>query len=64
MAETYKRVCIKSETFVDGEASQEIERGKEYITSREKDGMVNVYSSPFWVYEVPAALFAGAEKFT
>ncbi len=65
MAATVKRICIKSETFTDGNREQVIERGKEYITSPDKpDGTCNVYTSPFWVYEVPLDLFAGAVKFT
>lgn len=65
MATTFKRICIKSEKFTDGDKVQELKRGSEYITSREKDdGTVIVITAPYWIYGVPANLFAGEVRFT
>lgn len=60
---TFKRICIKDYT-VSYSIGQELTltRGKEYLTSNERDGEVCVFST-FWVY-VPVGLFAGAERFT
>ncbi len=63
--ETHKRICIKDETFIYGKRVQEIKRGTEYITSKEKDdGTCTVFASPHWIYDAPVSLFAGAMKFT
>lgn len=62
--QTFKRICVKTETFASGAEKQTLHRGREYITSRERDGKVTVFASPFWVYGVDASIFAGAEQFT
>lgn len=60
---TYKRICITTHTIKDSTgAEMTLERGREYLTSEEKDGEVCVFST-YWVY-VPAVLFAGAQLFT
>ena len=63
MAETYKRICIEDYLLVaENGDCLELRRGIEYITSKETQGQILVYSS-FWVL-VPADLFAGELKFT
>ena len=59
----FKRICIKSD-FVAAQNGdrQEIQRGREYLTSDEKDGMVTVFAT-FWV-PFKAELFAGKIEFT
>ena len=64
MATTFKRICIKDETFVDGDKTQELKRGQEYITSDDNDGTVTVFASPHWISKVAVDLFAGTEQFT
>ena len=60
---TLKRICIKSHTISDQSGhSMTVDRGKEYITSVEKKGLVTVFSR-FWV-PFPVDLFAGEEVFT
>jgi len=60
---TYKRICIQSDHIEaeDGDR-QDIIRGREYITSEEKDGMVTVFST-FWE-RFPVDRFAGEILFT
>jgi hypothetical protein len=63
VAETFKRVCIKDYTIKDPDGTEfTIHRTREYITSREKDGEVRVFST-YWVW-VPVEIFAGEVKFT
>ena len=61
---TFKRICIK-DFVANGHFT--IKRGEEYLTSpvRLEIGheFVTVYSS-FWVYNVPANIFAGEQVFT
>lgn len=59
---TFKRICIKTTEFRDAERTMTLERGREYLTSAEKDGNVCVFSQ-YWAW-VPLELFAGAEQFT
>ena len=61
--ETYNRICIE-DYVVKAENGDilELYRGKEYLTSIERDGKVTVFSS-YWV-KVPAEIFAGAQRFT
>jgi hypothetical protein len=63
MMETYNRICIKSLTLTDKEGTTfTVERGREYLTSREEAEQVTVLST-YWV-RVPVAIFAGEERFT
>lgn len=59
---TFKRICIETTEFVDGERSVTLERGREYLTSDVKDGEVCVFTT-YWFW-VPVELFAGAVQFT
>jgi len=60
---TFSRICIKDyEVTAENGDHFEIKRGKEYLTSEEKDGTVCVFTK-FWVY-VPVDLFAGELQFT
>ena len=59
---TFSRICIKTETFVDGEKNVTLKRGEEYITSEEKDGTVIVFTT-YW-FNCPISLFASEMKFT
>jgi len=60
---TLKRICIKDFTLeAENGDLLVLERGKEYITSPEKDGMVTVFTN-FWE-KVPVSYFAGAVEFT
>lgn len=63
MAETWKRLCLADQTFTDGDTSVTLRRGVEYITSAEReDGQVTVFTDRW--FRAPAALFAGAVRFT
>jgi hypothetical protein len=65
MAQTFNRICLEDYPLVDEDdptLTFTLKRGKEYITSPERDGQVRVYST-YWVW-VPATLFAGAKEFT
>lgn len=56
---TFSRVCITDHTITDDNSTSfTIKRGKEYITSPEKDGTVMVFSQ-YWV-RVSVNIFAGA----
>lgn len=60
---TYNRICIcDHEVKAENGDCLSLKRGKEYLTSREQDGKVVVFST-FWV-PVPVELFAGAQVFT
>lgn len=59
---TYHRICIKDHTVSDDKNTFSIKRGKEYLTSEEKDGEVTVFSE-FWV-KLPVDLFAAPVLFT
>lgn len=44
----FKRICVRDETFVDGEKSITLKRGQEYTTSAEHgDGTVTVFTT-YW----------------
>jgi len=61
--ETFNRICIKDYHIKDSIGQQfDLKRGKEYLTSRDEDGLVMVFSN-YWV-KVPVELFAGEIKFT
>ena len=64
MATTFKRICLRTETFYDPTTKEEItlERGREYITSREMDGQVIVFTR-YW-FLVPVDMFGGEIQFT
>lgn len=63
VVKTYKRVCVKTWNIEAQNGDYfEVERGKEYTTSEEKDGHVVVFSN-FWV-PVPVECFAGEQVFT
>ena len=53
---TYNRICTQD--YFDY-----LKRGKEYITSEEKDGTVTVFTSK-WISGVPVEIFAGEVVFT
>jgi hypothetical protein len=60
---TYKRICVKAwDIKAENGDFFKVERGKEYMTSDEKDGHVVVFSN-FWV-PVPVECFDGEEIFT
>ena len=60
---TFHRICIQNYHITDADGvSFLLHRGKEYLTSAEKDGTVVVFSQ-YWV-SVPASIFAGEEPFT
>ena len=60
---TYNRICIEDYEIEDSEGTKfNLKRGKEYLTSQEKNGEVCVFST-YWVY-VPSSLFAGERLFT
>ena len=60
---TYNRICIKDwEITATNNDHFKLTRGKEYLTSEEKDGKVVVFSS-YWV-RVPIEHFAGEMLFT
>lgn len=60
---TFKRICLRDYTIsAENGDTLTLTRGKEYITSRERAGLVTVFSS-FWV-PVPVDLFAGEVPFT
>lgn len=61
--ETYKRICIEDHTVSDRAGNScSVERGKEYITSAEKDGSVTVFKE-YWA-PFPVNIFAGERQFT
>lgn len=67
MAETYQRICIEDYAvegigYDDKPDVAKVERGKEYITSPERDGKVTVYTR-YW-FKVPVTCFAGERRFT
>jgi hypothetical protein len=64
---TFNRICIEDHTIEgigrDGEdVSFILKRGKEYLTSTEKDGHVTVFTT-YWL-RVPVDIFAGERPFT
>jgi hypothetical protein len=60
---TYQRICIEDHAIHDQAGNvAEVKRGKEYITSPERDGEVTVFGA-FWV-KFPSRLFAGERLFT
>lgn len=59
---TFKRVCLETKQFCDGEKSVTLERGREYLTSKEEDGEVLVLTT-YWFW-VPVSMFAGGRQFT
>jgi hypothetical protein len=61
--ETFNRICIKDYDMKDNHNQEfKLKRGNEYLTSREENGRVMVFSK-YWVW-VPAKIFAGEIKFT
>ena len=70
---TFRRICIKDFTVVDGDKSFTVERGKEYLTSaidsapvvggvKPKKDCVTVFSK-YWL-TVPIDNFAGEQQYT
>jgi len=53
----FKGICLEDREYVDGDKQMNLERGKEYTISREKDGEVMVFST-FWFKE-DANIFGG-----
>lgn len=61
--QTFHRICIQDYTVEAKNGDRlDVTRGKEYLTSAEKDGTVIVFSG-FWV-TVPISIFAGEQEFT
>lgn len=61
--ETYYRICIKDFRLEDKMGNiLNLKKGKKYLTSREEDEKVMVFTR-FWVW-VPLNIFANAERFT
>ena len=61
--ETYNRICITDfELKAQNGDTLRLTRGKEYLTSSEKNGEVTVFTN-FWV-PVSVDLFAGERRFT
>jgi hypothetical protein len=60
---TYRRICIKDYVLEAQNGDRlELHCGREYLTSREHDGQVTVFTN-FWV-KVPIELFTGEVLFT
>lgn len=55
-------ICLRDESFVDGEKRLDLKRGNEYTLSHEKDGQRMVFSQ-YWAW-VPADLFGGIKPLT
>lgn len=61
--DTDKAICLKDETFLDGEKKVTLVRGKEYtISTPNEDGEVTVFTN-YW-FNVPKSYFGGNVKFT
>jgi len=61
--ETFNRICIKDYQRIDNIGQVfNLKSGKEYLTSKDEDGKVMVFSN-YWV-KVPVELFVGEIKFT
>lgn len=60
MVKVVHQICIKDETFTDGDKQFKIKRGTEYTTSPPSDDSktVTVFST-YW-FRAPKNLFAGA----
>jgi hypothetical protein len=58
--ETWRRICLSEYTINDGTNMLTLRRGQEYITGREVDGTVRVFSS--WWANAPANIFGGEER--
>lgn len=59
---TFHRICTEDHTITDGEKSVTLKRGKEYLTSDEKDGKVVVLTN-YW-FSAPVSLFVAPIEFT
>jgi hypothetical protein len=60
---TFNRICIKDSVVEAANGDrQELKRGREYLTSEQKDGEVTVFST-FWA-KFPVDVFAGEVPFT
>lgn len=59
---TFHRVCIEDHKVSDGEKTAKVEKGKEYLTSEEYDGMVTVLDL-LW-FKVPVDVFETIKQFT
>ena len=63
IAVAIKRICIKNWEIIAQNGDRfKVERGKEYLTSNEKNKEVIVFSN-YWV-SIPVSCFAGEQKFT
>lgn len=60
---TFKRICINDINYRHHGYSYRIRRGKEYITTPAKRGLITVFTQ-FWVSDVPVKNFAGRGVFT
>lgn len=59
---TYHRTCKQEYKLEASNGVLHLETGKEYITSRSKNGKVMVFTN-FWVW-VPTILFGKPKRFT
>lgn len=57
--EVFNAICLRDETFTDGDKQLDLKRGEEYTVSHEKDGERMVFSR-YWAW-VPSNLFGGIE---
>lgn len=60
--QTFSRICIEDYEIIDDEKKLSLHRGTEYLTSKEENGLVTVFST-YWA-SVPVELFAGEIEFT
>jgi hypothetical protein len=59
---TFNRVCIEDFKLHAGDITLELKRGREYLTSKEENGEVTVFTT-YWA-KVPVKIFAGEIQFT
>lgn len=57
---TFRRVCLHDHTVVEGDKSFALKRGTDYLTSREEDGVITVFTGPYWIACVPVEWFGGS----
>lgn len=55
----FKRICLKDTAVPNGDGEFWLKRGKEYTTSREKDGQVCVFTQ-YWFW-IDVGIFDGAQ---
>jgi hypothetical protein len=60
--ETFKRICLRKYEIKAQNGALSLEKGKEYLTSKSKNGTVTVFTN-FWAL-VPVNIFSKPKKFT